>query len=106
MLAERWGVRGIVDVSAKHVFSRIGLGLMVTAAPLVAAAQSTGGEDPIDLFAKLMPVFTHDRCTGCHGRVNPSLEFDHDHDGGYIPPVVHPAISAIRRISVGKWYPS
>ena len=61
-------------MSAKHVLSDMGLGLIFAVAPLVAAAQTTGGEDPIDLFAKLMPVFSHPRCVNCHGAVNPEAE--------------------------------
>jgi hypothetical protein len=41
------------------------------------AAQTTGGEDPIDLFAKLMPVFSHSRCENCHGAVSPDSEVTH-----------------------------
>ena len=36
-----------------------------------AAAQTIEFDDPIELFAKLMPVVTHPRCMGCHGAVNP-----------------------------------
>jgi len=47
-----------------------------------ASAQAPGNEEPIDLFARLMPVITHARCAGCHGAVNP---FDGlTHGGGVI----------------------
>ncbi|MGB5132156.1 MAG: hypothetical protein WBO00_06050 [Steroidobacteraceae bacterium] len=56
-----------------------GLGTMVAAAP----AADSG--DPIDLFARMYPVFSHDRCTGCHGRVIPYLETGNNHGPGQIP---------------------
>ena len=28
-------------------------------------------EDPLTLFAKMMPVLSHDRCVNCHGATNP-----------------------------------
>lgn len=69
-------------MSPKHALGGIGFGLLIAAAPLIAAAQSAGGEDPIVLFAKLMPVFSHSRCEGCHGAVNP---FSGDtHESGVI----------------------
>ncbi len=40
-----------------------------------AAAQTGDSGDPIELFAKLMPVFSHARCINCHGRVDPFYEF-------------------------------
>ena len=46
-----------------------GFGTIVTAAP------ATDSGDPIDLFAKLMPVFSHARCINCHGRVDPFNEY-------------------------------
>lgn len=50
------------------------------------SAQNVDGGDPIDLFARMYPVFSHDRCTGCHGRVNPELESGNNHGGGHVPP--------------------
>jgi hypothetical protein len=48
----------------------------------MVTAQPVGGEDPIVLFAKMMPVFSHSRCENCHGAVNP---FNGDtHEGGVI----------------------
>lgn len=64
----------------------VGLALAVClstlAAALATAQQGSDASDPIDLFAKMMPVFSHDRCTGCHGRVNPELETGHNHSMG------------------------
>lgn len=45
-------------------------------------AQESGAEDPLVLFSRMMPVFGHPRCTGCHGRVNPTSEVNNNHGGG------------------------
>ena len=40
-----------------------------------AGARSLPGqrlvEDPLTIFAKMMPVLSHDRCVNCHGATNP-----------------------------------
>lgn len=46
-----------------------------------AQASST---DPLSLFAKMMPVFTHPRCANCHGNTDPSLNLNHG--GGRVDP--------------------
>lgn len=48
----------------------------------LAAQQPTGPSDPLEYFAEMMPVFSHDRCTGCHGRVNPELATGNNHSMG------------------------
>lgn len=53
---------------------------------LHASAQSAGGGDPLELFSRMYPVFSHDRCTGCHGRVNPELATGNNHPPGQILP--------------------
>ena len=40
------------------------------AAPTLNQGSSSNG-DPLELFAKLMPVYTHPRCANCHGGVDP-----------------------------------
>lgn len=67
----------------RRVIRGIGFGLLIAVAPLLAAAQAPGGEDPIVLFAKMMPVFSHSRCENCHGAVNPF--YGDTHEGGVIP---------------------
>jgi hypothetical protein len=32
-------------------------------------------EDPLTLFAKMMPVLSHDRCVNCHGATDPFKGF-------------------------------
>jgi cytochrome c553 len=61
----------------KHLFARASLALAVSAGfgTIVAAAPAADSGDPIDLFAKLMPVFSHARCINCHGRVDPFHEY-------------------------------
>lgn len=60
----------------------IGAGSLLTMTAFIVSAQTTNA-DPIELFAKLMPVFTHSRCENCHGAVNPFA--GNTHDGGVIP---------------------
>jgi hypothetical protein len=43
---------------------------------------------PMELFAKLLPVIRHDRCSNCHGDVNPTT--GRDHMGGEIDPARTP----------------
>src|ERR1044071_6447563 len=38
--------------------------------PVHAGAQ-TPVADPLTLFAKMMPVLSHDRCVNCHGATDP-----------------------------------
>jgi hypothetical protein len=52
------------------------------AATFAVAQQSSGPSDPLEYFAEMMPVFTHDRCTGCHGRVNPERATGNNHSMG------------------------
>ncbi len=67
-----------------HAF--LALAACVSLGAIGATAQTGGSGDPIELFARMYPVFSHDRCTGCHGRVNPELERGNNHGAGYIPP--------------------
>jgi hypothetical protein len=53
----------------KRIVQIAGALLSITA--FVVNAQTTTSADPIELFAKLMPVFSHPRCVNCHGGVNP-----------------------------------
>ena len=72
-------------MNVKTILGSFGFGLLLAAAPLFGAPMTPGGEDPIDLFAKLMPVFSHDRCVNCHGGVDPFVEENNDHSGGILP---------------------
>ena len=67
----------------KHVLVPSGIGLVAAAyLGTIVAQPSADDDEPIELFAKLMPVITHARCMGCHGAVNP---FDGGtHPGGVI----------------------
>ena len=46
------------------------------------SAQGQAPREPLDYFRVMMPVFTHDRCTNCHGGVDPVT--GRDHDGGQV----------------------
>ena len=39
-------------------------------------------EDPLTVFAKMMPVLSHDRCVNCHGATNP---YTGDYHPGSVP---------------------
>ena len=39
-------------------------------------------EDPLTIFAKMMPVLSHDRCVNCHGATNP---YTGDYHPGAVP---------------------
>jgi len=41
--------------------------------------------EPLDLFAELMPVFSHPRCVNCHSDMDPNSEARYvDHGGGFV----------------------
>jgi hypothetical protein len=43
-----------------------------------AGAQTEAiGQDPLELFAQLMPVFSSPRCANCHGGTNPATDLNH-----------------------------
>lgn len=53
-------------------------GACLLAATTFTGAQNQGSPgtgEPIELFAKLMPVFTHPRCANCHGGVDPFFPY-------------------------------
>ena len=56
--------------------------LRPTAVP--GQVRSSNSSDPLSLFAKMMPVFTHPRCANCHGNTDPSLNLNHG--GGQVDP--------------------
>lgn len=43
----------------------------------VSAQTSATDEDPLAMFAELMPVFSSPRCVNCHGGTNPQTNFNH-----------------------------
>lgn len=47
-------------------------------------SESRAPKEPLEYFAEMMPVLTHDRCANCHGQVEPST--GRDHPGGQIAP--------------------
>lgn len=66
-------------------------GVCLLAATTFTRAQNQSNPasgEPIELFAKLMPVFTHPRCANCHGGVDPFNEYKGppavEHGGGVI----------------------
>lgn len=62
--------------------------LLAAVTTLVSAQQSSPEGDPLELFAVMMPVFSHARCANCHGGVDPHAEsgpLADTHDGGIIP---------------------
>src|ERR1700694_1435431 len=51
----------------------------------VAAQTSTADDDPLALFAEMMPVFSSPRCVNCHGGTDPSTKPDGlNHGGGQV----------------------
>jgi hypothetical protein len=58
----------------------------------VAAQTSAADDDPLALFAELMPVFSSPRCVNCHGGTDPSVKPDGlNHGGGQVDVVRDPA---------------
>jgi hypothetical protein len=57
------------------------LGALLTALGVgtlgVAYAQPAPTEDPLVMFAELMPVFTSPRCLNCHGATDPAVPVNH-----------------------------
>lgn len=55
------------------------------AAPAMPPAPSSRTLDPLELFAQIMPVFSHPRCANCHGDMDPNSESQYrDHPGGFV----------------------
>lgn len=48
----------------------------------VCALSEDQTQKSIDAFAKLVPLFKHDRCINCHGDINPFDEDNGNHEGG------------------------
>ncbi len=71
-----------------RVLFSLGLSILATVATIVVGraqtprvpAQSGPTEDPLVLFAKMMPVFKHPRCANCHGGTSPVLFIRHPRD--------------------------
>src|ERR1041385_7235647 len=43
----------------------------------VSAQTSARDDDPLAMFAELMPVFSSPRCVNCHGGTNPQTNLNH-----------------------------
>jgi hypothetical protein len=56
-----------------------------TTAPPAPNQSNTNSGEPIELFAVMMPVFTHPRCANCHGGMNP-----YDPERNFVAAVRHP----------------
>jgi hypothetical protein len=48
----------------------------------VAAQGQAADDDPLQLFAQMMPAFSSPRCSNCHGGTNPQT--DTNHEGGQV----------------------
>ncbi|HEV7666656.1 MAG TPA: hypothetical protein VGQ62_24185, partial [Chloroflexota bacterium] len=51
-------------------------------APSAATQTAQAADDPLLLFADMMPVFSSPRCVNCHGGTNPQT--DTNHEGGQV----------------------
>jgi hypothetical protein len=60
-------------------WSVLGAGLILIGAGAlgVASAQTEATDDPLVMFAELMPVFSSPRCVNCHGGTDPSVPLNH-----------------------------
>ncbi len=56
------------------------LSIPVTVVDAQAPTQPPAAPTPMELFAKLLPVIRHDRCSNCHGNVDPIT--GRNHEGG------------------------
>jgi hypothetical protein len=66
----------------------VGLATSACLGMLVFDISAAESDDPLGLFEKLVPVFTHPRCANCHGAVDPHAEsgpLADTHDGGIVP---------------------
>jgi len=52
--------------------------------PAWSGREQGAAPTPLQLFQKMLPVIKNDRCTNCHGGVDPVS--GRDHEGGMIPP--------------------
>jgi hypothetical protein len=52
------------------------------ARPSMAAQGQAAEDDPLQLFAQMMPAFSSPRCSNCHGGTNPQT--DTNHEGGQV----------------------
>ena len=78
--------QGDVSVKSRILQEFTSLAAVASLTLMTSTVNGAHGDDPLELFARIYPVFSHDRCTGCHGRVNPELETGNNHGGGYIEP--------------------
>ena len=67
---------------AKHrrkAVSSLGALLVLAGVGTTSAGAQTSaiGQDPLELFAELMPVFSSPRCVNCHGGTNPATDLNH-----------------------------
>jgi hypothetical protein len=58
---------GDAPVKSPHAHASLALAAGAVLTAIGAAAQTADSSDPIELFSKLMPVFSHPRCANCHG---------------------------------------
>src|SRR5712691_2790655 len=64
-----------------HVAAGCALAVIGGTAMAAAAAQPAGGgsaKDPLKLFEPMMTVFSHPRCSNCHGAVDVLAGINHD----------------------------
>ncbi len=54
----------------------------VSSARVAAQAGQASDDDPLALFAQMMPAFSSPRCVNCHGGTNPQT--DTNHEGGQV----------------------
>src|ERR1700686_2099861 len=74
--------KGISSVGALLVSAGVGT--------MSAGAQTNAlDQDPLELFAELMPVFSSPRCVNCHGGTNPATDLNHE--GGQVDVPVNEA---------------
>jgi hypothetical protein len=82
---------------------------MLRAQAQTAPAPQPTFKDPLELFAATMPVFTHPRCTNCHGVIDPRHEaLSRDHEGGFIreescTSACHTAEQDWNRVATGRF---
>jgi hypothetical protein len=64
--------QGVHPVKIPFARARSGVFAVVGLIAIAVPADAADMEDPLSLFAKMMPVFGHPRCTNCHGGMDPS----------------------------------
>jgi len=68
-------------------FGALACACFTVTADVLAQTVAIAG-DPLELFSRMMPVFTHPRCANCHGAVDPHAEsgpLEDSHSGGIVP---------------------